>query len=144
MKRILEAVAFVAVLVFGWASLSPSTAEGGYDPPGTFGYSTGTSMPQAGVLIHTGATVLGGILAWNASGGTAYLQCWDRTTQPSTGTAPVWSSASCATNSFCQMVAVPAGGVKLSAGLYCGFSSTGPTYTQAAGASTGFYAALWR
>ena len=96
------------------------------------------------MLIHSGVATLGDLIAWNASGGTAYLEAFDSTTQPPTGTAPIWQSVSCGNNSFCSAATVPAGGIKVTAGLYVAYSSTGPTYTQAAGSSTGFYSVAWR
>ena len=124
--------------------LAPWPAHADYSPPSPYGYTKGASTPQAGVLIHSGVATLGGLFAWNASGGTAYLEAFDATSPPTTGTAPVWQSSSCAVNSFCSAATVPAGGIKVSTGLYVAFSSTGPTYTQAAGSSTGTYMVAWR
>lgn len=131
-------VAFVYVL----SAASPTMAA--LDPPGSYTYATGTTLAQAGVLARAGAATFGGAEAWNASGGTAYLMCFDRTTQPSTGTAPAWGSVSCASATFCPMATVPAAGIRMATGVYCAFSSTGPTYTQASGSSTGFYSITYR
>lgn len=131
-----------AALVYVLSAATPSL--GALDPPGSYTYATGTTLPQAGVLARSGAAVFGGAESWNASGGTAYLMCFDRTTQPSTGTAPIWGSVSCAGTTFCSMATVPAAGIRAATGVYCAFSSTGPTYTQAAGSSTGFYTIIYR
>lgn len=143
MKTISRFLAWL--LLLGLVLVCPWSARADYAPPSPFNYSKGTSTPQVGVLIHSGAATLGGLVAWNASGGTAYLMAFDATSQPSTGTAPIWQSASCATTAFCATAAnVPAGGIRVTTGLYVAFSSTGPTYTQAAGASTGAYIVTWR
>lgn len=132
----------IAAIVYVLASALPSF--GALDPPGTYTYTTGTTLAQVGVLARSGAAVFGGAESWNASGGAAYLMCFDRTTQPSTGTAPIWGSVSCGSATFCSLATVPAGGIRTTAGIYCAFSSTGPTYTQASGASTGFYSITYR
>lgn len=138
-SRAVPILLFLAALI-----AAPWTAHADYAPPSPWPYAKGTSTPQVGVLIRSVGSTLSGSIAWNASGGTAYWECFDATSQPLTGTAPVWQSVSCATNSFCSAATVPAGGIKFTTGIYCGFSSTGPTYTQAAGASAGFYSVAYR
>ena len=140
MKNLGPALLLVALVASPW----PAHAD--YAPPTPYVCVKGTSVPQAGVQVYSGATTIGGYQAWNASGGTAYLMIFDATSQPSSGTgvAPVWQSASCGSNTFCSVSTIPAGGIKLTTGAWLAFSSNGPSYTQAVGASTGSYAVLRR
>lgn len=109
------------------------------DPPGTYTYFNATSTPAAGLLLRTGSAVVGSINVYNATGGAAFLQLFDRTTQPSSGTgvSPVWEGPSCGNNIVCVITNIPAGGIRFTTGVYIGFSSTGASYTAVAGASTG-------
>ena len=116
----------------------------GYDPTAPFNFTTGTSIPAVGVTAHTGACVVGGVMATNSSGSTAFLMMFDATAQPTSGTAPLWQSASCANAAFCPMTAIPPGGINAKNGVYLAFSTSGAIYTPTAGTSAAFWSVLFR
>lgn len=140
MTRALRAVLLGAVV--GLTSRAHlAEAQYNYSYPAT--WTSGTSLPIGGVLIQSGAVVLQAVAVNNQLGGQVWIQVFDQTTTPSTGTNPVWASP-VITNNAVGSLTVPPAGILFKNGLFVTESDVGDSYDPPIGAIPGYYAVQWR